>query len=226
MQNRYQTYFRDRAIYYLSADIYHQGRKGSEWDYRITPVYGIFLMNFDWREGAGEHLREDVCLMNMKSKEMFSDRLAMTFLKIPMMDRDAADCRSAFDRWLYILKNMEKMEAIPTVFLNDPVFRRLGEVARVAVLGNSERRDYERSLKTYRDNYAIFKTERSEGYAEGKAEGYAEGKAEGIAEGKAEGLAEGEAKFIKRMASNGKTIAEIADLTGYSNNEIEQFLKY
>lgn len=165
-------------------------------------------------------------MMNMRSKEMFSDRLAMTFLKIPMMDRDAADCRSAFDRWLYILKNMEKMEAIPTVFLNDPVFRRLGEVARVAVLGNSERRDYERSLKTYRDNYAIFKTERSEGYAEGKAEGYAEGKAEGIAEGKAEGLAEGEAKFIKRMASNGKTIAEIADLTGYSNNEIEQFLKY
>lgn len=25
MQNRYQTYFRDRAIYYLSGDIYHQG---------------------------------------------------------------------------------------------------------------------------------------------------------------------------------------------------------
>lgn len=28
MQNRYQTYFKDRALYYLSGDIYHQGQKG------------------------------------------------------------------------------------------------------------------------------------------------------------------------------------------------------
>lgn len=54
MQNRYQAHFRDRALYYMSVDIAHQGLKGEEWDYRLTPVYGVFLMNFDWKEFEDE----------------------------------------------------------------------------------------------------------------------------------------------------------------------------
>lgn len=208
MQNRYQTYFRDRAIFYLSADIYHQGVKGNKWNYRLTPVYGIFLMNFDWKEGEDEQLREDVCLMNMRTHEVFSDRLAMTFLKIPMMVKNADDCKNTLDRWLYLLKNMEKMEAIPTTFMKDPVFRRLGEVARVAALDKKERKEYEKSLKIYRDNYAIFETERREGFAEGEAKG----------------RAEGEANLIKIMHSNGMTISEITSFTGYSPEKIEQLI--
>lgn len=209
MQNRYQTYFRDRALYYLSGDIYHQGIKGSSWDYRLTPVYGIFLMNFDWREGVDEHLREDVCLMNVRTHEVFSDKMSMTFLKIPMMVKNPEECRNTLDRWLYLLKNMEKMEAMPTVFLNDPVFRRLGKVARVGALDRKERREYEQSLKIYRDNYAILSTERREGFAEGVAQG----------------RAEGEAILIKRMMANGMTSNEIAGLTGYSSEEIEKIVR-
>lgn len=175
MQNRYQTHFKDRALYYLSSDLYHQARKGDEWDYSLIPVYGVFLMNFDWREGDGETLREDVCLMNTRTHEVFSDRLGMTFLKIPMMVKDADSCRDTFEKWLYLLKNMDKMEAIPKVFLNDPVFQRLGKVARVAALKEEERTAYDASLKAYRDAYAIAKTERTEGFAEGLAEGIEKG---------------------------------------------------
>lgn len=166
MQNRYQAMFRDRALYYLSADLYHQGRKGKDWDHSLIPVYGVFLMNFDWREGNDEPLREDVCLMNTRTHEVFSDRLGMTFLKIPMMVKDEEDCRDMFDKWLYLLKNMDKMEAMPKVFLNDPVFKRLGKVAQVAALKDDQRTAYDASLKAYRDAYAIARTERSEGFAE------------------------------------------------------------
>ena len=178
MQNRYQTYFRDRAIFYMSGDIYHQGRRGSEWNYCLTPVYGVFMMNFDWHEGQEEPLREDVCLMNECTHEVFSDKMRMTFLKIPMMDKDADDCRDTFDRWLYLLKHMDKMEVMPKVFMNDPVFRRLGEVAKVAALTDNEREAYDKSLKVYRDSYAIAETERAEGREEGRVEGRAEGRAE------------------------------------------------
>ena len=128
-------------------------------------------MNFDWKEKTKVHLREDVCLMNIRNHEVFSDKIWMTFLKIPMMVKDAANCKDTFDKWLYLFKNMEKMEAMPQAFTNDPVFRRLGEVARVAALDNKSRSDYEKSLKIYRDNYAIAMTERTEGRAEGRAEG-------------------------------------------------------
>ncbi len=186
MQNRYQSHFRDRALFYLSGDIYHQGQKGEEWDYQLTPVYGIFLMNFDWREGEEEQLREDACLMNKRTYEIFSDKLGMTFLKIPMMTKDAEECKSILDKWLYLLKNMDKMEAIPKVFLNEPVFRRLGKVARVAALNETQRVAYNKSLKMYRDNYAIAKTERNEGFTEGHLEGMAEGIKKGMEKGKAE----------------------------------------
>ncbi len=167
MQNRYQAHFKDRALYYLSSDLYHQAKKGDEWDYTLIPVYGVFLMNFDWREGEEEPLREDVCLMNTRTHEIFSDKLGMTFLKIPMMVKDAESCRDTFERWLYLLKNMYKMETMPKVFLNDPVFQRLGKVAKVAALKEEDRTAYNASLKAYWDAYAIAKTERDEGVAEG-----------------------------------------------------------
>lgn len=67
------------------------------------------------------------------------------------------------------------MEAMPKVFMKEPVFRRLRKVAEIAALTESQRQEYDKSLKIYRDNYAIAMTERNEGYAEGISEGRAEG---------------------------------------------------
>ncbi len=216
MQNRYQTHFRDRAVFYLSGDIYHQGKKGDTWDYCLTPVYGIFLMNFDWRELEKEQLREDICLMNKRTHEIFSDKLGMTFLKIPMMDKEAEDCKDILDRWLYILKNMDKMEAMPKVFMNDPVFQRLGKVARIAALSKSERAAYDKSLKAYRDGYAIALTERTEGYEEGVEVGRAEGLSEGIEKGIKKGIL-ATARNLLKMDIDINTISES---TGLSLEEI------
>lgn len=170
MQNRYQTHFDERALYYLAGDIHAQGQVGDTWGYRLTPVYGIFIMNFEWKDAVSQHLREDVCLYNMQTGKVFSDKMRMTFLKIPMMVKDADQCRTTLERWMYILKNMDKMEAMPQSFMKEPVFRQLGKKARYAALTDPERKAYNESLKAYRDAYAIAATERAEGRAEGRAE--------------------------------------------------------
>ena len=67
------------------------------------------------------------------------------------------------------------MEAIPQTFTKDPVFKRLGQVAKkYAALTDREKKAYRESLKVYRDNYAIAETERTVGREEGRAEGRAE----------------------------------------------------
>ncbi len=202
MQNRTQAYFDDRALFYLAGDIYHQGRKGKNWDYRLTPVYGVFLMNFEWKENMVQEIRDDVGLVNLRTLKLFSNKLRMTFLKIPMMNKSPEECKSTLDRWLYLFKNMENMNTMPKAFMNDPVFRELNDVAQVAALPVKKRKSYERSLKAYRDWYSIIETER------------AEGRVEGIAEG----IAKGERKMLNanvaRMRSNGfsdKDIAKILD---------------
>lgn len=121
------------------------------------------------------------------------------------------------------------METMPSVFLNDPVYIKIREDAEIAfqhLYDDYQRNiEYERSLKIYRDNYAILTTERREGFAEGYAEGRAEGFAKGRAEGFAKGRAESDAFMIKKLHSNGMAIHEIASVTGFTSEEIKKFVE-
>lgn len=182
MQNRYQDFFDDRALFYIMKDMVSQARKGKEWLYQLTPVYGIFMMNFDWRDyrdagplsGRNEHLCEQVALMNITTGKLFSEKVRMFFLKLPLMEKTPEECENIFDIWIYLLKNLENMDAMPTAFSKHRIFDELGESARIAALTKKEREDYDKSLKIYRDNYAIAQTERRLGKEEGRAEGRAE----------------------------------------------------
>ena len=66
----------------------------------------------------------------------------------------------------------------------------------------------------------------AEGHASGFAEGIAEGEARGLAAGEAKGRAEGEAKGIvtvaKSMKAKGYSIADIMDVSGLSQKEVEE----
>ena len=220
MQNRYQTYFADRAIYYLSADLYSQAKKGNEWDYRLTPVYGVYLMNFEWREVEEQHLREDVCLYNLQTRSVFSDRMRMNFLKIQMLHKDADECKTTLERWLYIFKHMEKMEAIPQTFMRVPVFRNLGRVARYAALSEKDKEAYKASLKAYRDAYAADEAAKELGRSEGLAQGLEEGLAQGLEKGLAQGLEKGRVEAFRNMVSFGISVDQIASKYGMSAEEV------
>lgn len=204
MQNRYQSSFKDRALFYLSADIHAQGRKGNDWNYELTPVFGIFMMNFEGKDFANEQIRDDIGLVNIKTHELFSNKLKMIFLKIPMMDKEAAECHSSFEQWLYLFKHMENMDRIPAAFMNDPVFMKLEDVAKVGALDDKERREYERSLKIYRDNRIIMQTERAEGFAEG--------------------VIDEKRMSIHRLITAGQSLDIISIATGLSIDEIKAII--
>ena len=101
------------------------------------------------------------------------------------------------------------MEAIPNTFMREPVFRRLGEKAKYAVLSEKEKKAYNESLKIYRDNYAIAETERTEGREEGRKEG------------RKEGLKEAFSQVVRNMLEMGMGVEAIARATGLSIQELE-----
>lgn len=129
------------------------------------------------------------------------------------------------------------MERMPASFTNDPIFRKLGKVARVGALTEAQRRAYDHSLKIYRDNYAIAQTERdlgrAEGISEGIAKGRAEGRAEGIAKGRAEGIAEGRAEgeakknlqVVKNLLDSGAEIEFIARICNLSVEDVRKIIE-
>lgn len=88
------------------------------------------------------------------------------------------------------------------------IFKRLFDQAEIASFTPQERREYEESVKDYRDYYSTVKTAHKKGRAEGRAEGLAEGEHKKAIE---------VARSLKKMEL---PIVDIANATGLSAEEI------
>ena len=82
--------------------------------------------------------------------------------------------------------------------------------------------EYEESLKIFWDFSNVLSTAKREGKEEGRAEGRAEGLAEGRTEGRAEGEREEKLRNAKKMKDKGMDFVDISDITGLTEEEIEE----
>lgn len=219
MQNRSQVNFKNRALFYLSKAIVNQGLCGADWRFGVKAVYGVFFMNF-LLDGEEQKLRTDVILADRETGELFSDKLRQIFIALPLFEKDEDACENDFERWIYVLKNMETLERMPFK-ARKAVFEKLEDIADVGALSKHEREVYDNSLKVYRDYLVTMEAAKIEGVNEGRAVGLAEGRAVGIAEGRAEGIAEGIKKTALRMRAKGIPVNDIAEVTGLTVDEIE-----
>ena len=179
MQYKEQENFRERSLYYLSRAIAAQGEKGSNWRFKVNAVYGVFFMNFCFRETS--KFRTDVILADRDTGELFCDKLRQVFLELPRFTKSEAECETNFDRWIYTLKNMETLKNMPfRPYM--AVFEQLEQITDIASMSKEERQRYDESIKVYRDNLAVLEFAKKEGERKGKEEGRAEGKVEGKAE--------------------------------------------
>ena len=200
MQNREHPNFKERMLYYASEAIVRQGERGTAWNYDIKAVYMVAFTNFVLT-GYSDRLRIDVGLTDLQRGGLFSDKLRLIYLQMPCFTKEMEECENHFERWIYILKNMEILERMPWAAQN-AVFRRLAEVAEVSALSKEERIKYDRALKRYRDTYNAMTGAEQKGLAEGLAKGRAEGEREKALES------------ARRMKVKGYPVEDIAEITG------------
>ena len=93
--------------------------------------------------------------------------------------------------------------------------------AEIASFTHTELKEYEDSLKAYRDIKNSLDTAKDEGRAEGMAKGMAEGMAKGLAKGLAEGRVETLNKMVSEMKREGLGYDLIEKLTGLTQKDIE-----
>ncbi len=94
-------------------------------------------------------------------------------MEVPKFRKTAEELETNFDKWLYILKNLHKLDKIPIV-LQNKMFQHLFEQAEIAKFDKKERLAYESSLKEYRDLVSAIETAKEEARIEARAEGLAE----------------------------------------------------
>ena len=161
--------------------------------------------------------------------KFFCDKLRQIYIEHPYFIKDENECETDFERWIYVLKNMEILERMPFKG-RKAVFDRLEKMASKANMTVAERRQYEEEWKNANDYYNTLDYAKEEAQAEGRAIGLAEGRAEGLAVGRAEGLAERKVKGkteanienAKKMKTMNLPTETIHEITGLSFEEIEK----
>ena len=237
MQNAYQRYFKDRSLYYATFPIREQAPKGENWNFKLQHVYVVALLNYDMSDTAFSEktINHDVGLLDKQTHRVFNDKLTFKYVEIAKFNKKMDELTTNFDKWLYVLRNLSRLDNQPK-YLQNEVFNRLFAEAEIARFTKTELREYEDSLKAYRDIKNCMDSAeekgftkgleegRAKGLEEGRVKGLEEGRAKGRAEGKAEGKAEGRAEIAKTMIANGFDKKTIAKMTGLSITEIDAML--
>ena len=206
MQNREHVNFRERTLYYLSQAIARQGEKGTGWQFDLKAVYGVFFLNFRLSD-LPQKLRTDIVLCDRDTHELFTDKMRYIFLELPLFDKEESECETDFERWIYVLKNMETLQRLPFKARN-AVFQRLEQIVDIAALSKEDRMKYDESIKVYRDRLAVMEFERQKGLAEGLEKGMQKGIQKGKEEEKKE-----IARNLKQTGIAPEIIAQATGLT-------------
>ncbi|MDD6804265.1 MAG: Rpn family recombination-promoting nuclease/putative transposase [Prevotellaceae bacterium] len=197
MQNASQKYLKDRTIYYSTFPIREQAPKG-EWDFKLNPVYTVALVNYDMKEKAfdQQEISHQVQLCDTATKQVFYDKLEFIYVEVTKFNKTENELVTLYDKWVYALKNLAKLTDRPAA-LRDKIFDRLFQVAEIAKFTPTELREYEDSLKAYRDLKNSLDTAEEKGEAKEKK------------------------STIKRLLASGISVDIIAIATGLTHDEVK-----
>ena len=209
MQNAYQTYFKDRSLYYATFPIREQAPKGSAWDFQLQHGYVVALLNYDLQEAAfaEEDIHHDVGLLDKKTHRVFNDKLTFKYVEIAKFDKPLDKLETCYDKWLFVLKNLSRLERQPKE-LRDKVFDRVFKEAEIAHFTPAELRHYEDSLKAFRDVKNCIDSAEEKGREEGRAEGIAIG------------VDQAKIEIARRMLAKGFSVPDICEATGLSEEQL------
>jgi len=164
MQKAKVNFFKDRSLFYATLPIREQAKKG-DWDFRLTPVYMIAILDFQYDEN--EERQKFFRSVNLKDQDgdVFYDKLTFKFIQMPLFIKGEDELESHFDKWIYLLKKLESFDEIPKI-LDEPIFEKAFEVAEVAKMTPQQYEQYQESLLTYIEVKEVVKTAKDDGKRE------------------------------------------------------------
>jgi predicted transposase/invertase (TIGR01784 family) len=105
--------------------------------------------------------------------------------------------------------------------LQERIFEEAFRTAEIAQFNQSEAREYEASLKYYRDLQNVVDTAIQEATAKAEAKGLQKGLEEGLEKGLEKGRDEKQREIARNLKRMGLPAADISNATGLSAGEID-----
>ena len=232
LQKAKQSFFKDRMIYYSSFSVQEQGQKG-DWNYKLKAVYVIGILDFIIDENNKDKIivsRNKI--MDIDRHKIFYDKLSYITLQMPNFSKKAENLENNFDKWLYVIKNLGRLESVPEK-LKNRIFSKVFDIASYSMLSKAERQKYHNSLKYYNDLKNSLDTAFDDGVKETEKvykqiitqkEKELENKKKEL-ENKDKIIEKERQKnneIIRAILKSGLSISEVSKITGKSKKEIER----
>jgi len=202
MQKVEQQYFKDRMLFYSTFPIQIQAKnKGKDWNFKLKHVYAIGILDFSFKEDQPDpnKYRYDAKITEIETGEVFYDKLTFTYLSMEKFNKGLDDLETKFEKWLYIIKNLNKLDRIPEK-LKEDIFLKFFQIAEIAQLKDVEYQEYEASLNAYRDIKNSVDWAHEKGKIEGKSE------------------------VVWIMDDKGFSLEEISEMTGLTAEEVKRIM--
>ncbi|MEO1349921.1 MAG: Rpn family recombination-promoting nuclease/putative transposase [Cyanobacteria bacterium J06635_15] len=192
----------EKRILYNAAKTYST-QLGSGDDYTLlNPVIALTITDFVMFEELDGYRS---CFV-LKEKDFLIDYpsydLELVFLELPKFEQSLGQLRSLMERWLFFLKNAKQLQAIPDEMNDVPALRQAFEFANQANLSPEELEDLEHQEIFIHDQRNAIKRALNQGLEQGREEGIRQ--------------------VAKQMKAAGMAIAQIAQITDLSAEDIEE----
>ncbi len=235
IQRAKQNYFKDRSIFYSTFPIQEQALKG-QWDFKLTAVYTIAILDFTFNLSDQDASVFSTIQLKDQNNQVFYDKLTYIYLQMPYFNKTAEELETNFEKWLFVLKNIERLTGIPDKLKNKIFMKFFGE-AEIANMAKEDRAAYEYSLKIYRDLKNVTDTAFEDGIRKSESQLIPKLEEEQRLRLEEQRLRQEEQRLrqeeykktsltVKKLYSLGISMQEIADFVNISISEVEQYINH
>jgi predicted transposase/invertase (TIGR01784 family) len=155
-----------------------------------------------------QKFRTDVVLADTETGKTFSEKVRLVYLQLPFFEKKEEECVTNLDKWIYNLKHMESLTRLP-FGVDGGVFKMLDEVTDVDSLNKEERREYEHTLKVFRDLRGAMDGADLKGYRRG------------MEKGMEKGIEKGTLQIARNLKAMGLSMDIIQQATNLTDKEIQ-----
>jgi predicted transposase/invertase (TIGR01784 family) len=246
MQIAEQKHFIDRMLYYAALAIVNQAPKGKvtkidkkgrekkvDWDYEIAGVYIVAILDFIiFKEESAQDIIVEYISLNRKCANLpFTDKYEFTTVELPKFTKSLQLISCTLEQWLYTFKNMHKLSECPEE-ITSPIIQKVYKESKINNLSKEEMETYRKSILEYNDVFHAVNWAKEQGIEigekRGEKRGVEIGRKEGVEVGRKEGVEVGEKqmqiRLVKSWYNSNKSISQIAELLGLTEEQISDML--
>ena len=203
MQVAPQKHFLARCLFYAAASILAQAPPKGKWDYGMTPLYVISILNFVLTSDNTDCINY-YALMNEKTLTKASDGLQLITVELPKFNKSLTELETDLDKWLFCIKHQAELAEQPAE-LKSEIFDELFEVTDLNTLN-------EEDMKTYKEMYeGCYGVELVADYAMER----------GIEKGIQQGIQQSTYEIAQKCIQEGMSLDVVIRITGLSPEELK-----